>query len=787
MSAKSTPVTLREHLELGVMALLALGQYALVESGVRSPLSLGISILINATLLFGGIVYFRRVQAQCEDQPVLLPVIIVIGILSLALEPVFRLLPIGGSALEVVLVRGLKNEMLLFAMACCWRQWHPLTVVSSLFLFLFSMALSPSGPLTRLFLGLYLCATTYWLIARYLRRYAGTLHASHHQYSLKRFLVLALIPLAVIIVLGPFASGRTIWSLQGFFATSGGEGGRDQYAMGGIGNGDALVPGKENVQTFAPIDDAPFREDHKPSLYDSFSEEYGDAFKPKEQDRMIALPPQKSKDMLPELAREMKTMQQSGRQFSTLRNKTGRMRADIDDMNSKALFHVVGRVPLHLRMDIYDFYDGVELIPGEPTDDQIKYKLVEHDQFHWLEASENTVYDFFSAEESHVLKIVGIDTNIIPTPLHWTGIAIKDLEMRNFYKEGQYRVIHLDRDALPELIPIHIRSRVLDERHFDSAQVLYSGRQIRYLSVPDSPDMVKIKELSRQITRGHRRQRDQVEAIERYMRERYRHLDKLPEGIPDELSPGELSVSRFLFERKGGTDYEFATATMLLLRSLDISCRVVSGFYADPENYDRRKDHTSVFQEDVHFWCEVYLGGNIWNTLEPTPGYEKLAPPLSLYEKIEFALLMVVGWIAANWIGFLLTVLLASLLVWQRRPVLALLCWVDWKLRCAWLRLVPEHAERSLLFTRVLVDRFLRLSGHSRPAGVPLRKWITDSYQLSEKERQQLTEFLRSLDAAVYGTRTVDQNAISPSFFPDPLRLSSDTIRHFSWSRFRRV
>ena len=50
----------------------------------------------------------------------------------------------------------------------------------------------------------------------------------------------------------------------------------------------------------------------------------------------------------------------ASREFSTVR-KTGKPTAQrIRDLESRALFYVKGRVPLHLKLESFDLYDGVE-------------------------------------------------------------------------------------------------------------------------------------------------------------------------------------------------------------------------------------------------------------------------------------------------------------------------------------------------------------------------------------------------------------------------------------------
>ena len=49
-------------------------------------------------------------------------------------------------------------------------------------------------------------------------------------------------------------------------------------ARDGIGNGDILVAGLDNIRSFAPIENAPFAASHDPTLYDVFDDSYNENF-----------------------------------------------------------------------------------------------------------------------------------------------------------------------------------------------------------------------------------------------------------------------------------------------------------------------------------------------------------------------------------------------------------------------------------------------------------------------------------------------------------------------------
>ncbi len=105
-----------------------------------------------------------------------------------------------------------------------------------------------------------------------------------------------------------------------------------------------------------------------------------------------------------------------------------------------------------------------------------------------------------------------------------------------------------------------------------------------------------------------------IEGIVGYLRREFHHDSnaKAPDDCDD--------VVEYFLDRNGGPDYLFATTAVALIRSMGIPCRLVSGFYASPSNYDFKSGQTEVLPEDLHTWAEVYCHG-VWIPIEPTPGY----------------------------------------------------------------------------------------------------------------------------------------------------------------------
>jgi hypothetical protein len=154
-----------------------------------------------------------------------------------------------------------------------------------------------------------------------------------------------------------------------------------------------------------------------------------------------------------------------------------------------------------------------------------------------------------------------------------------------------------------------------------------------------------------------------------------------------------------------------------MLRSLGYSTRVVSGFYARSEKYDPRTRHTPIHADDVHFWVEIYLGSRIWATVEPTPGYDVLGPPLGIQDRILAALTGLLEWARTHWL--LLSVGLAGAIAVLRTRLL----WLNALHTICWHCSRCQSPRRHVLATWRLLDRRLAWAGWRRPEWCPPREW----------------------------------------------------------------
>lgn len=131
-----------------------------------------------------------------------------------------------------------------------------------------------------------------------------------------------------------------------------------------------------------------------------------------------------------------------------------------------------------------------------------------------------------------------------------------------------------------------------------------------YLQLPQNINPL-ISRLAQNIVKGKNNPYDRVSAITEYLRENYKYLSNLPL-----TPPGEDPIDIFLFEDRQGFCNHFATAEVLLLRSIGIPARMNVGF-AEGEYREETKLYV-VRIKDIHAWPEVYFEGYGWVIFEPT-------------------------------------------------------------------------------------------------------------------------------------------------------------------------
>lgn len=151
-------------------------------------------------------------------------------------------------------------------------------------------------------------------------------------------------------------------------------------------------------------------------------------------------------------------------------------------------------------------------------------------------------------------------------------------------------------------------SSLLDEEASPSAQLSPEAR-IEALALPQIDE--RIPRLALDMTVGLTTPQEKARALERRLRHDYGYtLELLPAPVADPLAT-------FLFDRKKGHCEYFASAMAVMLRTLGIPARVVTGFLGGI--YNPMTGWQVVRASDAHSWVEAWLPQRGWVTFDPTP------------------------------------------------------------------------------------------------------------------------------------------------------------------------
>jgi hypothetical protein len=149
----------------------------------------------------------------------------------------------------------------------------------------------------------------------------------------------------------------------------------------------------------------------------------------------------------------------------------------------------------------------------------------------------------------------------------------------------------------------------------------------RYLELPPLLD-ARVPELAHSVAFGTGSDEARAIAIAQYLRRSYGYTLELPSHeVRDPLA-------YFLFERKKGHCEYFASAMAVMLRTLGIPSRLVTGFQSGIWN--PLTELYLIRASDAHSWVEAWLPGRGWATFDPTPpdpnpGAASLLTKLALY------------------------------------------------------------------------------------------------------------------------------------------------------------
>lgn len=163
----------------------------------------------------------------------------------------------------------------------------------------------------------------------------------------------------------------------------------------------------------------------------------------------------------------------------------------------------------------------------------------------------------------------------------------------------------------PGAYPEGTRYRVLSHRREpDLWRVIENYQEILrtyYLQTPGPND--RLRRLAEDFTARASGDAETAAAVESRLREGYTY------SLAANL--GRQDINGFLFDSRAGNCEYFATAMVLMLRTLGIPARLAVGFLSS--DWNAYGNFYDVRQSDAHAWVEAYLPENGWTTFDPTP------------------------------------------------------------------------------------------------------------------------------------------------------------------------
>lgn len=640
---------------------------------------------------------------------------------------------------EVFLLGITAGTMLALLAGRRGRHEYLFALAASAFLVVLS-SIVVSHPAASLVQTLYAAAASGWLASR--RDGPGGADAP----VAPRFRTALLLPCLVVAAVVA-ASGGTLGnvarSVGGFMPFSGGDSWGDPWGTDGIGDGEHLVAGQRDATSSGPVDSSLYLTSQRPSLYDLWNDQYGEPPRAKEkQERAIALDASEVRDS------EGKTADSdhAGREFSTVRSGR-RQTAKPPDIAARALLTVDGPTPVLLRLEAFDGFDGRTWSggPADGSDPETGVVALGDD---WMRVGPGVPPDQPHRHERHAITVGTLESAVLPLPTGSTRMRIPRIGQPSMYRFAAAELPALNRSTVPAGTTVSSVSRPVGIDGRDPSPSLAAGPVLIDRTAPPSdtgPDRSWIDALLEewQIVVAGPELSGGWEVVAAVVGRVRRHA-RLDPGFV--LSGTESdTVKAFLTGARRGPDYQFASATAVVLRHLGFRTRLVSGLRVSGERRDARSRRVIAAREDVHVWAEILDTSGRWIPLEATPGHRLRGAGMSLRKTIAALVGCLLPTTAAGWWGVIGLGSLATVTSIRWR------WWADRVVTVAWWLEVRSSAVCPLEVTWRLVERRGWIAGRPRPAHETVRRWYLAPCSPAAADADHSEGFVRAFEAVSYG------------------------------------
>ncbi len=604
-----------------------------------------------------------------------------------------------GNGMEIVMLSSLAWGGIAAACVGQLSRTVSLSIVCSGFLTLFTTFISDNW-VTTLFAYAWGGLCLWWLVANHWEKVEACAATQVKSDQSQRWVVLGLGCLAFAIA--TFAVSNRIPVLRKLRAevmpTSGGTGAKDAAAHSGVGDGDALIAARDHATSFGAVETDLFLDSEKPSLFDVFSEEFGEPRKKDRVEKAQALSPKETRSDEGKFSEANRSS--TGDTFSTERDPP-RERPELNELASEALFFWSGESRVHLAVARYDEFDAIQWKSSSSDISTSEPTMINVGERAWFQPPgqpvQNSISPFVGAIPE-AIKFTRYNSAAIPTRAGLQLWSIDQLTRTDFFAMATDGCLTMPgREHVPDYTVVRFVDSLMDLERIESLlQNCAPGKSHSQLSETCSN---AIDQWSHRLAGNQPRGWDQVSAVIDGLRTGFK-FDRL-NSIPDTMQFNrEFEVAKletynatplesFLAQQRGPS-YLFATAAALMLEHLGYETRLVTGFYANPAHAASGGD-MAVLPRDAHVWMEINAGHDYWIPLEATPGYRQPRTTASWWYRLHKAKLAI-AWIAVVFASSLLGIYLL------RRWLFEVLCRTSWPLvallgdrrRVAWLGYVLD-------------------------------------------------------------------------------------------------
>lgn len=223
-----------------------------------------------------------------------------------------------------------------------------------------------------------------------------------------------------------------------------------------------------------------------------------------------------------------------------------------------------------------------------------------------------------------------IDSRFLFCPSSWVDITSTTIgDLYKHYIDGATSFVRRPKRAVR--YSIHSVPPNLLPKSLQKPSDKYSPHIIRnFLQLPGNKISSRVVALAKEIVPDDlkRNSLQKADRIANYLRRTYTYTLKL--SANPEVEP----VEDFLFNQRAGHCEYFASAMVILLRTLGVPCRLVTGYHGG--QYNAIGGWYLVRQSDAHAWVEVYVTKRSWKIYDPSPAREAEQQPTRVGELIDF-------------------------------------------------------------------------------------------------------------------------------------------------------